>query len=373
MSIKRLLKMDLKYLVAPLVSLVALIALSLLAYRGYLQHKLLKETRITAPNGIDLLEKITLGGVEQWILVRGEDISNPLLLFLHGGPGTPVMPIAREHNTILEKHFIVVHWDQRSSGKSYNPSIPLESLTIEQFVSDAAELAQLLRERFHKTKIFLVGHSWGSLLGVLTVYRNPSFFHAYIGMGQVVDEARAEELGLRYVRNRAQQLGNEKAMKELAGLDPPYLDNPKDILIQRKWLSEFGGNLQEAKTLPFLRDFDRTWVLAAVRSPDYSLLDLIRFQLGSSRVRWAMFREFKQVNLIKTAPRLEVPAYFLVGKYDYNTPVELVQEYFRILDAPSGKEIIWFENSAHSPFLEEPEKYGDIMGNKVLREAAPVE
>jgi pimeloyl-ACP methyl ester carboxylesterase len=314
------------------------------------------------------LEKVTLGGVAQWILIRGEDTSNPVLLFLHGGPGAPVMPIAREYNRALEQHFVVVQWDQRGSGKSCDASIPLESFTIDRFVSDASELAQFLAARLHQEKIFLVGHSWGSALGVLAVHRNPNLFWAYVGMGQVVDEARAEDIGLRYVQERARELGNEQAIKELADLKPPYLDDPKKITIQRKWLSEFGGNIQEAKTLPFLRDFDRKWVLAAFRSPDYSLLDLLRFQSDGSRVRWALFREFKQVNLIETAPRLEVPVYFFVGRHDYNTPFELVKEYFDLLDAPRGKEIVWFENSAHAPMFEEPEKYYDVLVNRVLKE-----
>lgn len=342
--------------------------LAVILWRGFSPGK---TPRLGTPNGIASLEKITLGGVEQWILVRGEDISNPVLLFLHGGPGTPVMPVARHYGGKLEQHFVVAHWDQRGSGKSYSPSVPVESLTIEQFVSDAHELAKLLTERFPAPKIYLVGHSWGSALGVLTVQRAPELFYAYVGMGQVVNEPRAEEISLQFVRERAKELGNEDALRELADLEPPYTENPKDVLIQRKWLSRFGGNIQEAKTLPFLSDFDAEWVWIAFRAPEYTWVDLIKFQIAYPRVRWTLFPEFKQVNLMETARRIEVPVYFLVGRDDYNTPFELVNEYFEKLDAPRGKKIIWFENSAHAPFLEEPDRYAEVMINTVLEETYP--
>jgi pimeloyl-ACP methyl ester carboxylesterase len=327
-----------------------------------------KTPAIKTQNGVASLEKVLLGGVEQWILIRGEDATNPVLLFLHGGPGSPVMPIAHHYGRELERHFVVVHWDQRGGGKSYSSSLLETSFTIDRFVSDTHELTELLRKRFAAPRIYLVGHSWGSALGVLTVQRYPDLFYAYVGMGQVVDEPRAEQIGLQFVLDKARELGNEEALRELADLDPPYIDNPRDVQIQRKWLSEFGGNFKEGETLPFLSDFNAEWVWLALRSPEYSWLDLTKFLRGNSRVRWALFREFKQVNLMESAPRLEVPVYIFVGRYDYNTPVELVEEYFEKLDAPKGKHLIWFEDSGHTPFLEEPERYAKVMVSRVLRE-----
>jgi pimeloyl-ACP methyl ester carboxylesterase len=280
-----------------------------------------KTPAIKTPNGVASLEKVMLGGVEQWILIRGEDAANPVLLFLHGGPGSPVMPIAHHYGRELENHFVVVHWDQRGGGKSYDSSLAEESFTIDQFVSDALELTELLRNRFEAPKVYLVGHSWGSALGVLAVQRHPELFHAYVGMGQVVDEPRAEQIGLQFVLGKARESGNEEALRELSAINPPYVDNPTDVQIQRKWLSEFGGNFREGETLPFLSDFNAEWVWLALRSPEYSWLDLTKFLRGSSRVRWALFREFKQVNLMESVPRLEVPVYIFVGRYDYNTPV----------------------------------------------------
>ena len=326
---------------------------------------------INTPNGIASLEHVVLGGVRQWVLLRGEDASNPILLFLHGGPGTPMTPVAHHFGRPLERHFVVVHWDQRGSGKSFDRAIPEESFTIEQFLSDTHELVATLRARFGAERIYLIGHSWGSVLGVTTVQRHPELFHAYVGMGQVTDERRSEDMGLQYVRDRARTLGNQQAIQELARLQPPYVDNPKEVVIQRKWLSRFGGDFYEGKALPLLSDFDRRWVWAGLRSPEYSWLDLFRFQLGYSKVRWSLFRQAKQVNFMRTAPKLEIPVYFLMGRHDHNKHPELVNEYYEMLDAPRGKHMIWFERSGHSPCLEEPERFADVMISRVLKETNP--
>jgi pimeloyl-ACP methyl ester carboxylesterase len=323
---------------------------------------------IRTPNGIASLEKVALGGTRQWILIRGEDASNPVLLFLHGGPGTSMMPVAHHFGHRLEQGFVVVHWDQRGTGKSYNPAIPEQSLTIEQFLSDTQELVELLRARFGVERIYLIGHSWGSILGIMTVQRHPELFHAYVGMGQVTDERRSEHIGLQYVRDRARELGNQQALQELAGLD---MDKLKDAVIQRKWLSRFGGDFYEGKALPLLSDFDRRWVWSALRSPEYSWLDLLRFQLGFSKALRSLFREFKQVNFMRTAARLDVPVYFFMGRHDHNKHPELVSEYYEMLEAPRGKHLIWFDKSGHSPCLEEPEQFAEMMISRVLKETYP--
>ena len=321
---------------------------------------------INTPNGVALLEQVILGGVKQWILIRGEDVSNPILLFLHGGPGTPITPVAHHFGRRLEQRFVVVHWDQRGAGKSYNAAIPEQSFTIAQFLSDTYELVELLMTRFDASRIYLLGHSWGSVLGVMIAQKYPELFYAYVGMGQVTDENRSEQIGLQYVRDRARELGNQQALEELAGLDP--LNKQKDAVIQRKWLSRFGGDFYEGKALPLLSDFDRRWVWAGLRSPEYSWLDLARYQTGYRKVRWSLFREFKQVNLMRTAPKLETPVYFFMGRHDHNKHPELVNEYYEMLQAPRGKHMIWFDKSGHSPCLEEPDLFADMMISRVLRE-----
>ena len=136
--------------------------------------------KIRGADSIASLEKIRLGGIEQIVLIRSKDVSNPILLFLHGGPGSPLMPFAHVSDRELEKEFIVVHWDQRGAGKSYSKNTNPANLTIEHYLSDTHELIRYLCERFGKEKVFLLGHSWGSYLGIMTTHRHPELLHAYI-------------------------------------------------------------------------------------------------------------------------------------------------------------------------------------------------
>jgi len=343
-----------------------------LALAGFVAYQLLRPGSTPPPRspaGIASLEPVAISGSRQWVLIRGDDASKPVLLFLHGGPGAPMMPVAHLFSPELERSFVMVHWDQRGSGKSYDGPPAPGSLTLDRCVADTIELTEWLRARLHADKVFLVGHSWGAALGVLAAQRRPDLFYAYVGLGQVVDNPREEEIGLRFVRERAREHGDEQALRELADLKPPYLENPKQMLVERKWLARYGGDFHTGVSLPLLSDFDARWVWAALRSPEYSWGDLIRFELGFSQVRWALFREFKQLSLLRSVPRLEVPVYLLVGRYDYTTPFELVQEYFDRLDAPLGKHLVWFENSAHSPVLEEPERFAQVLIEQVLPEA----
>jgi pimeloyl-ACP methyl ester carboxylesterase len=348
-----------------------LVALLMLAALLFLTFRSGWTPRIEAPSSVSTLEDLTLGGVEQSVLIRGWDADLPILLWLHGGPGAPMMPAAHLFGRELEKHFLVVHWDQRGSGRSARSTVPAESLNIEQFLSDTRELIGILRSRFQADRIYLLGHSWGSVLGLLTAQRHPELLHAYVGMGQATNERRAEELGLEWVRHRARELGEEQALRELAGLKPPYLDDPQKIVIQRKWLSRFGGNFHRGKPFLLLRDIDRRWAYAALLSPEYSWLDLFRYLRANSRIRWALFKEFKGVNLMATVTRVDVPVYFLMGRHDHNMHPSLVQEYYDLLEAPRGKSLIWFEDSAHAPCLEETTRFVEVMVTRVLAETLP--
>ena len=159
--------------------------LGLLMYRVYLE----KSTRIETPNGISSLEEIALGGLKQWIFIRGTDQDNPVLLFLHGGPGAPLlgMSSSRKHDAEVIEHFTVVHWDQRGAGKSFSSDIPVDSMTLDRFVEDCNELIDYLRNRFHTQKVFIVAHSGGTIIGIKTAYKYPEKIHAYVGVAQVIN------------------------------------------------------------------------------------------------------------------------------------------------------------------------------------------
>lgn len=311
---------------------------------------------------IRCLEKIELGGLEQWILIRGSDIGNPLLLFLHGGPGAAQIAFAPHFQEGLEKHFTVVNWDQRGSGKSYSPKIPKESMNIGCFVDDIHQLATYLLTRFKQQKLFLAAHSWGSIIGLFAVARYPQLFQAYIGIGQAVDMQETARVLCRFNYNAARKTNNRKAFKELGGIGyPPRGGTSGDALVQIKWLERFGGIFGKPS---FRKDISKMILF----SKEYSTLDKLRYTTGSTFSFKALFDELIEVNLFKAIPEIKVPAYFCVGCYDYNTPFNLTEQYYKVLKAP-GKKIFWFGQSGHAPHFEEPEKFANIMLSSVLEKS----
>jgi pimeloyl-ACP methyl ester carboxylesterase len=321
--------------------------------------RLVAATRIDTPNGIESLEAVEIGGVEQTIYLRGHDQNRPVMLFVHGGPGVPETPVAREFGLRLEEHFVVVHWDQRGAGNSCTSDVSDQSLHLEQYLADTLELVNLLRSRFDVEKIYLVGHSWGSVLGVLIAQSHPELFYAYVGMGQVVNMDRGEDISYRFVLDRAQAEGNEEALEELATIRPPY-STTRELLAQRAWLSHYHGDVYGGGG-------NSKFVRGVLLSPEYSIGKKLSFYgcaINSVDQAWD---DLEDLDFIRDVPRLDVPVYFFTGRHDYNTPFELVEEFSRSLDAPHN-EIIWFENSAHMPNLEEPDLYQEILINKVLPE-----
>lgn len=335
-----------------------------LLYGSVSGWRLATSTRIDTPNGIESLEAVEIGGVDQTIYLRGHDRNNPVMLFVHGGPGVPETGLARTFGLRLEEHFVVVHWDQRGAGNSCSPDVPDESLRLEQYLSDTAELVNLLRSRFGVEKIYLVGHSWGSILGVLIAERHPELFHAYIGMGQVVNMERGEDISYRFVLDRAQAEGNKKALEELSAIHPPYATT-QELMTQRAWLSHYHGDVYGGGGTSEL-------IKGILISPEYSIAKKLSFYgcaINSVDQAWS---DVQRIDFIRYVPRLDVPVYFFAGRHDYNTPFELVEEFSRGLDAPHN-EIVWFENSAHSPNLEESDRYQKILIQKILPETLPAQ
>jgi pimeloyl-ACP methyl ester carboxylesterase len=362
MADKKVLKIAAKYVILPIILLCVLAILSFLSYRAYVQKQIRRQTEITSPYGIESLEMVPLGGVEQCISIRGWDTSNPVLLHLHGGPGGAEIVMARHFDSELEKHFIVVRWDQRGAGKSYNPDIPLETMTTDQFISDAGELARMLMKRFDEEKVYLVGHSWGSALGARTAARYPELFHAFVGVAQFVDGIENEELTYQFTLEKAEESGNQQALNELGEIGAPPWDNLEELFVQRKWLEHFRGVSRQE--LPNL------WWKGAT-SPDSVLVDALRYERGQMFTIEHMWTEFTGMNLFEQAPRVEVPVYFFLGRYDFNTPTELSLRYFEQLDAPLGKQIVWFEDCAHMIPFEAPDKFSEVLIDKVLAETYP--
>lgn len=311
---------------------------------------------IHGPNAVSSLEKVNIGGVNQWLLIRGRDTSKPVLLCVHGGPGFSEMAFSRQLNGDLEKDFIVVNWDQRGSGKSFSKKIDKSSMTSEQLLMDTHDVTEYLKKRFGKEKIFLMGHSWGSYLGLKTVCDNPEDFYAYIGIGQLINGKKGEALSLEWTKRMAINNKNKKAVSELDSLsfvDGVYKNGMEEKHIERKWLWHYKGFL-------FNKSKDELY-LRLVPATEYTIADKINYLRGVDFSEVNIGDEWQQKLEFDTEIKsIKVPVFFIQGKYDYNAPSELVKEFCDNVQAPL-KEYIEFENSAHSPNFEEPERFNEEM------------
>lgn len=364
---KKTRKTILRYFILPVTVISGLAALYILLTKAYVQfqdyretEKIRKQTEITSPRGIESIEMVTVGGVEQCISIRAWEKSHPILLFLHGGPGADGLLLSRYFDSELEKNFVVVRWSQRGAGRSYRRGIPSATMNIEQFISDAIEVAEMLIKRFEKEKIYLVGHSWGSALGAIAAARHPELFYAFVGVAQFVNGVENEKITYQFTLGKAEELSNQQALRELEQIGPPPWDDLENLFVQRKWLKEFRGvNYQKLPNL---------WRMSGL-SPDAVRDDPKRYRRGVIFSLEHMYtKEFVNVNLFEQAPRIDLPVYFFLGRYDFNTPIEISIRYYEQLDAPKGKQIVWFENCAHMIPFEAPEKYARILIKKVLAE-----
>jgi pimeloyl-ACP methyl ester carboxylesterase len=311
------------------------------------------------------LEMPTLGGVRQSVLIRGRCVKNPVLLYLHGGPGTSELGMVRVHNLpALEQQFTVVVWDQRGAGKSFAAIEPRSALTVEQLIADTHELTVQLCERFGQEKIFLVGHSWGSLLGALTVARFPERYHAYVGMGQVADMLEGERISYGWSLEQAERAGDRRAVAKLKSIGlPPYAEPMRpSVVAQRAILAKYGGEVYGNR-------YGGMFILLGclLRASEYSWRDRLNLFRGVFATMDLLWKPILSINLFERVPTLQVPVYFLLGRHDYEAPSVLAARYFEALKAPR-KELVWFERSAHFINVEEAEAFNRFLVERLLPE-----
>jgi pimeloyl-ACP methyl ester carboxylesterase len=314
------------------------------------------------PGSISRIEKIKLGGIDQYLIIRATDSTKPVMLFLHGGPGSPEIAFMRETNTGLEKDFVMVYWEQRGAGKSYSKDISPESMKIAQFVSDTRDLSQILIKRFKKEKIYLMGHSWGSMLGILTAYQYPELYYMYFGIGQVCDQYKSEKISLEWLKEQAKLVNDKNAIEELSTLHYPdsganINDWEKYLMTERQYVNEFGGGpTHQIKGM---------WPLVkmVLIAKEYTFKEKMNFMSSSMFSLKTMWLEIINKNLFNEIDSMKIPVYLFHGKYDYTVTYSVSKDFYEKLKAPS-KEFYSFENSAHSPCMEEPEKFNEIVREK---------
>lgn len=308
---------------------------------------------------IDEKRMVLLNGLPQKIHIKGVDEKNPVLLFLHGGPGVCNRHTIMTDHADLAKVFTIVAWDQRGSGGSYYGA-KKETLTVDQLVEDANALVNWLCERFHKDKIFIIGGSWGSELGTYLANRHPDKIAAYVGFGQVVDGAKNEEISFAFAMEEAAKAGDEKSIAILNKVGPPvkgvYKGGFDGMMAQRNIMMKYGGYSKSAKK----RSYFSSFVVPVLFSGEYSIKDIYGLVRGYKYVLTEMWDAVGATNFPETCTKFEVPYFVFDGVLDQNTPASLVQGWFDSIEAPQ-KELVWFEQSGHNPMGDEPERFKALL------------
>jgi pimeloyl-ACP methyl ester carboxylesterase len=307
--------------------------------------------RVVTPNGVQETFEVVLGGARQVVNVRGADRTQPLLLFVHGGPAAPEMPIAWTFQRAWEDYFTVVQWDQRGSGRSYalnDPKALAPTMTPERYRDDAIELIELLVRRYGQRKVVLVGHSWGTLVGLAVALERPDLLHAYVGIGQIVDFRENERVGWEWTLARAKADGNAAAIRELEALRPYPGQGSFDVArvsTERKWSVHYGALAAGRQDANF-------YFRSARLSPEYTPEDRRAWNEGSEFTMRVLFPQLADLSFAHVRA-VRVPVFMFLGRHDYTTPSPLAAEWLARVRAPR-KAAVWFEHSAHLPMIEEP-------------------
>ena len=320
-----------------------------------------------------LVEKnwVEIGGIRQGYFIRAEDPNNPVILFLHGGPGGPALPfqINREVSERLEKYFTVVYWEQRGAGISFSASIDHPAtMTLDQLVEDTRQMTEYLQRRFGQERIFLMGLSWGSYLGIKTIERYPENYLAYIGIGQVTNQIESDRLAYDFMLQHAMEINDRRATKDLQRFDrdaPEFPSLSYIVSVRTPLMNKYGIGMARNENL---NDFRLG--LEVLFFEGYTFIEKINYFRGLSFSNLHLWDNSKKGNLFESSISFEIPVFIIHGKWDYMVSYTLAREWFDKIDAPE-KAFFSFENSAHSPFMEEPEKFVQIIRSIALLNDPP--
>jgi pimeloyl-ACP methyl ester carboxylesterase len=294
------------------------------------------------------------------MILKSKDVSRPVMLYLHGG--MPDYFLTQRYTTGLDELFTVCWWEQRGSGLSFDPKADPRAVTLEQLVSDTLAVTDYLRIRFGRDRIFLMGHSGGTFLGMHVVARAPERFHAYIGVSQMAAQGRSEQLAYEHMLRHYRSTGDSAMVRRLeaAPVTPGHVP-PGYLAIRDDVMHRLGGG-----TMRRMRSVVTGILLASFRFREYTLREKINLWRGkiTSGVS-SMWTEMLDTTLSVRVPKVDVPVYFMHGRHDLTCAIVVARDYFAALEAP-GKGFYTFEDSAHSPLFEEPEKFRAILREDVL-------
>lgn len=300
---------------------------------------------------VDGVERVKLGGARQWIYLAGAKADNPVLLWLDGGPGGSELGPVRHYLGELHRHFTVVCWDQRGTGRSRKTSISFSPIPVERYVEDVLELSRLLIKRFGTEKIYLVGHSWGSIIGAMAAASAPELYHAYIGVGQQVNATENDGIGWDMVRSGAEAAGHTDVVRRLDAMGRPPYSKGSDYFYLFSRLYRYSPHPPGAPS------FDSTWFFKA---PQHSFFDRIAVGLGLLDGVMRVYPQLRDLDFERDLKRIDCPVHIVAGRYDLTCVSSIAQRWYTSLQAPE-KEFLWFENSGHNACYEESGRFTAFM------------
>ena len=300
------------------------------------------------PGSIATMEMLPINGVRQSVWFRAADVRKPALVIVHGGPGISESALFRHYDAALERHFLVVYWEQRGAGRSYHADIPPASMTIAQFVRDLDAVVDHVRHRFGKDKVVVLAHSWGTVPGVMYAAEHAEKVAAYVGVAQIANVARGLELEYAFDFAEATRRHDEAALATLQKIgNPPY--DVDAILTLGSLTQGFSGDVSTGRL-----------ILAALSTDEANLLDLIRFGQGNRFSLDHLWPELSRVELTQTYRRFELPIFFFLGRRDWHVPSVLAAHWFAHIRAPV-KSLVWFDESAHNPPFQQPAAFQRVL------------
>ena len=354
-------KKTLKISIIFLAVLLAVVLLAMLILTVIYPAILRSANKINTP-GIDSMETVEIGGIQQAMYFRGQDTGNPVILFIHGGPGNPHMPLLHDFQYELEHYFTIVHWDQRNQGKTLflnDPETVLETLNFERILDDAYEVTQYIRERLNTDKILVIGNSWGTVIGTALVQTYPEYFSGYIGVGQAVNAYDNERLTYETLLDAVQAEGNAKRIATAEAL-APY---PPEGNFDETWVFQ----LQEARML--LHNYidyglsNLTFIRILMTSPYYSFREKMSFLSVNTRIHnlSPLLRYlYDEFNVRDFGTTYEVPVFYIMGEYDFYTSYQLAKDFFEEISAPH-KVFFTFNDVGHLPMHEDTAEFNRVL------------
>jgi pimeloyl-ACP methyl ester carboxylesterase len=350
-KIKRVAKLTLLSLSATIVLLVG----GCFAYRTYRHAALAKATLIDPIKGIDEAFFTRIGGVDQWITIRGQDRKNPVILLVHGGPGIALSPMPRDFLWSWSKQFTLVLWDQRGAGKTFGRSGPVSAdVTIDRMAGDGIELAQFIRGHLNKQKIILVGVSWGSDLGVRMVKSRPDLFYAYVGTGQSVNQGKFRAVAYAQLLDEARTRHDQKAIKELEANGPPPYDSIAKATVHTKWANAYEPGQPSTANLLSIVLFDS----------DAGIVDLRNYMRGIASSQDHFRDAVEREDLASLGTEFAVPVFVFQGASDNVTPGTPVRQYFDSITAPH-KELVMIQNAGHNVVATKSDEFLSLLVQRV--------